>query len=200
MAGPVLFGGGLVALTAAQWEFTLSLGWRPLEDPAGAWPSGLALGPYGWLQDANFIVSGILLAAFAAGLHRGLPGSSRTGPALLFTSGIAMSLLAFETDPIDRTGPRSVPGAIHDAAFVLLAGSLLAALVLLWRRMRRHLPWRGHARYTLATALLTAACLALGGPAYYGFVAAFLAWFEVTALKLRREGRSHAERFRRPRT
>jgi hypothetical protein len=30
-----------------------------------------------------------------------------------------MALLAFETDPMDRAGPRTLHGSIHDAAFVL---------------------------------------------------------------------------------
>ena len=58
MAGPVLFVGVLVVLTVVQYDFMLRIGWQPLEDPAGAWPSGLALGPYGWVQISNFCGGG----------------------------------------------------------------------------------------------------------------------------------------------
>ena len=97
-----------------------------------------------------------------------------------------MALLAFETDPMDRAGPRTPHGMVHDAAFVLFVIALVPALFLLWRRMREDPRWRDHARYTLATALIASACLVLAGVAYYLFLAAVLAWFEVTAVKLRR--------------
>lgn len=184
MAGPALFGGGLVTLTALQYDFLLGIGWQPLADPPGVWPSGLSLGPYGWVQNLNFALSGSLLAVFAVGLHRGMREGSRAGPALLFVAGVAMALLAFETDPMDRAGPRTPHGWIHDAAFVLFVLALVPALVLLWRRMREDPRWRGHARYTLATALVASACLVLPGAAYYLFLAAVLAWFEVTAVQL----------------
>lgn len=76
MLGPVLFVTVILALTALQYDFMLEIGWRPLADPADAWPSGLALGPYGPLQDANFVASGLLLALFATGQTR-LGGRSR---------------------------------------------------------------------------------------------------------------------------
>ena len=166
----------------------LGMGWRPLADPAGAWPSGLALGPYGWVMDLGFAVSGILLMVFAFSLHHRMPRGSKAGPALLFLSGAAMALLAFETDPIRRTGPRSWHGLVHDVAFVVFAVTLLLALLALWRRMRIHLEWRRHAHLTLATAIVCTVCLILPGVAFYGFLAAALAWIEATALKLRASG------------
>ena len=41
-------------------------GYRPLRHPV----SSLALGPGGWVQAANFAVTGILILAAAAGLSR----------------------------------------------------------------------------------------------------------------------------------
>jgi uncharacterized membrane protein YidH (DUF202 family) len=184
MTGPVLFGGGLVTLTALQYDFLVGIGWEPLRDPSGAWPSGLSLGPYGWVQDLGFAVSGLLLAVFAVGLHRGITGGSRSGPALLFVAGIAMALLAFETDPMDRAGPRTLHGSVHDAAFVIFVLALIPALFLLWRRMCKDTAWQAHARYTLATALATMVWLVLPGIAYYLFLIAILTWFEATAMWL----------------
>jgi hypothetical protein len=186
MVGPVIFAATLLALTLAQYDFMLGIGWRPLGDPAGAWPSGLALGPYGWAQTLNFVLCGILLTLFAAGLHLGLTGGrgSRTGPTLLFLAGAAMAFMGFETDPIRRTGPRTPHGLIHDLAFVLFVLALLPALFFLWRRFREDLAWRGHARYTLATGVIATLSLLLPGVAYYVFVAVVLVWFEATALRL----------------
>src|SRR5215218_8472023 len=104
MMGPALFGSVLLALSALEYDFMLGIGWRPLSDPAGAWPSGLALGHYGPVQVANFVASGLLLALFALGLHLGTTDGrgSRLGPALLSMAGTAMALMGFETDPIRR--------------------------------------------------------------------------------------------------
>jgi len=186
MLGPVLFITVLLALTTLQYDFLLGIGWRPLADPAGAWPSGLALGPYGPLQDANFVASGLLLALFSLGLNIGTTDgrSSPLGPALLFVAGIAMALMGFETDPIQRVGPRSLHGLVHDAAFVLFILAMLAALFSLWRGFRKHLRWRGHAHYTLATGMLAMLLLPLPGVAYYLFIVTLLLWIFVTAVRL----------------
>lgn len=186
MLGPVLFAAVLLALSAIEYDFMLGIGWRPLSDPAGAWPSGLALGPYGQAQVGSFVVSGVLLMGFAAGLHLGASGGcgSRVGPALLFVAGTAIALMAFETDPIRRTGPRTLHGWIHDAAFVLFVIAVLAAFFFLWKRFRKDPRWQDHARYTLVTGVLAALLLLLPGIAYYLFLLAVLAWFEATALRL----------------
>jgi Protein of unknown function (DUF998) len=186
MMGPALFGTVLLALSALEYDFMLGLGWRPVADPAGAWPSGLALGPYGPVQIANFVVSGLLLAFFALGLHLGSTNGrgSPFGPALLLLAGTAMSLMGFETDPIRRIGPRSLHGLIHDAAFVIFILCFLAALFSLRRRFKADPRWRGHARYTLATEIIAVLLLLLPGVAYYLFVVTLLAWVEATAIRL----------------
>ena len=186
MVGPVLFGVVLMALTAVQYDFMIGIGWRPLEDPAGAWPSGLALGPYGWAQVLNFVVSGLLLMLLAVGLHCTAASGhgSRIGPILLFVAGGAMALMGFNTDPILREGPRTLHGLVHDLAFALFVLSLLSALFFLWRSLRRDAPWRGHARYTLATGVIATLLISLPGVAYYLFIAVVLTWMEVTAIQL----------------
>jgi len=186
MVGPFLFGTVLVALTVIEYDFMFGIGWRPVADPAGAWPSGLALGPYGALLVASFVVSGLMLALFAAGLHAGATGGSGSpvGPALLFVAGIAMALMGLRTDSIQRTGPRTMHGLVHDLAFVLFVCALLAAVFTLRRRFRAHPGWRPHANYTLATGMIAGSSLALQGAAYYLFIFTVLAWIEVSAIRL----------------
>jgi hypothetical protein len=188
MVGPVLFATVLLILTVLQYDFMRGIGWQPLRDPAGAWPSGLALGPYGWVQVSNFIFSGILLMIFAAGLHFGATDGrgSRVGPAFLFVGGTAMALMGFETDPIRNTGPRTLHNLIHDLAFALFVLALLPAFFFLWRRFREDALWQNHARYTLITGVLAIVLFLLPGAAYYLFLAVVLVWFEVTAVKLLR--------------
>jgi hypothetical protein len=186
MVGPVLFATVLLALTVVQYDFMIGIGWRPIGDPAGAWPSGLALGPYGSVQIVNFVASGLLLAIFAVGLHLGVTGGrgSRAGPSLLFAAGAAMTLMGFETDPIRRTGPRTLHGLIHDLAFTLFVLALLPAFFFLWRRFRKDPWWRGHARYTLFTGVVAALLFLLPGVAYYLFIAVVLLWIGTTGAKL----------------
>ena len=186
VAGPVLFASVLVVLTIFQYDFMLGIGWRPLADPAGAWPSGLALGPYGSVQILDFVVSGVLLMVFAVGLHFAVTDGrgSRVGPSLLFVAGTAMALMGFETDPIRRTTPRTLHGWIHDLAFVLFALTLLSALFFLWQRLRKDPHWRNHSHYTLATGILAALVLVLPGVAYYLFLVVVLLWVGATGAKL----------------
>jgi len=184
--GPLLFVSVLLALSVLEYDFMLGIGWRPVASPAGAWPSGLALGPYGLAQVANFVVSGLLLAFFSLGLHLEASDGhdSPLGPALLFVAGTAMTLMGFETDSIRRIGPRSLHGLIHDASFVIFVLAFLAALFALWRRFEADPRWRGHARYTLVTGILAVLLLLLPGVAYYLFIVTLLAWIEVTAICL----------------
>jgi hypothetical protein len=184
--GPVLFATVIFALSVLEYDFMLGIGWRPVADPAGAWPSGLALGPYGLSQVANFVLSGLLLAFFSLGLHLGARDGhgSPLGPAFLFVAGSAMTLMGFVTDPIQRIGPRSVHGIIHDAAYVIFVLAFLAALFSLWWRFEAYPRWRGYARYTLATGIIAVLLLLVPGVAYYLFIVTLLVWIEVTAICL----------------
>ena len=187
MIGPGLFGGVLLTLSVLEYEFMLGIGWQPMADPAGAWPTGLALGPYGTAQIANFLVSGFLLCLFALGLHLEVAtgrASAAPGTTLLFVAGVAMMLMGFRTDPIERAGPRSWHGLIHDCAFVVFVLAFLAALCFLWWGWRRDERWRGCARYTLATGMLAVLLLLLPGVAYYLFLVTLLVWIEVIAVSL----------------
>jgi uncharacterized protein DUF998 len=188
--GPVLFAGVLVALSFAEYDFMVGIGWLPVADPAGAWPSGLALGPFGDVQVANFVVSGLLLCLFALGFYlevSGEIGRAPIGPVLLFIAGVAMALMGFRTDPIERVGPRSLHGLIHDSAFLTFVLAFLAALFFLWWGLRGDARWQRHARYTLATGILAVLLLMLPGVAYYLFLVVVLAWIEVTAIRLWRQ-------------
>jgi hypothetical protein len=185
--GPVLFGGILLTLSVLEYNFMLGIGWQPVADPAGAWPSGLALGPYGAAQIANFVVSGFLLCLFALGLYLEIASrhaSTSPGTALLFLAGVAMTLMGFRTDPIERVRSRSLHGLIHDSAFVVFVIAFLAALFFLWWGLRWDARWQDHARYTLATGIMAMLLLLLPGVAYYLFLVTLLAWIEVTASRL----------------
>lgn len=187
VVAPAMFGATIVALTVAQYDFLLGLGWRPVGDASGVpWPSGLALGPLGAVQVANFVLFGLALVLFAVGLHRGLAGGSKAGPALLAVAGVAMVLAGFKTDPDISGGPQSWHGMIHGIAYLLIVFSVLPCFFFLWWRMRKDSRWRGHGLYTLVTGVVMVILfLTPWSVSFYFFLALLLAWVEVTALKLR---------------
>lgn len=183
---PVMFGTIVVALTVAQYDFMTGLGWRPFGGSSGVtWPSGLALGPLGQVQVANFVLFGMALIFFSVGMHRGLAGGSKAGPALLAVAGVAMVLAGFKTDPDISDGPQSWHGMIHGVAYLLLVFSLLPAFFFLWWRMRKDPLWRGHGVYTLITGVLMVVLfLTPWSTSFYLFLALMLVWVEVLALRL----------------
>lgn len=186
---PVAFGAIVIFLTVVEYDFMASLGWHPVRSSDVPWPSGLALGPLGWLQVINFVVFSSLLIAFALGLHRGVAAGGRgswVGPALLAVAGVAMVLAGFKTDPDISGGPQTWHGLIHGLAYLLFVFSLLPSFFFLWWRLRRDPLWRGYDLYTLITGVLYVLLFLRSEPvAFYLFLALTLVWIEVMAIRLR---------------
>jgi hypothetical protein len=134
-------------LSLAQSEFMRALGWD-------LWPSGLALGPYGWGQVLNFVVLGVLIIAFGLGVGQAVqPGRlSWLGPLFLVVSGAGETLAAFNTDPPNAAA--SWHGQIHSVAFVVFMISLLIGYLATF--VRRDPLWRGSRRYLLLALPLLA--------------------------------------------
>jgi Protein of unknown function (DUF998) len=189
LVGAAVFAVVVVFLTLVEYGFMLRLGWNPLGSSDVPWPSGLALGPLGWLQVLNFAFFGLTLIFFALGLHRGVAPSGRlswVGPTLLVVAGVALVLAAFKTDAHLMQGPQTWHGAIHFVAFLLLALSFLLSLFFWWRRLGRDPRWRGYAIYTLITALLYLVLLFASAWqwGFYLFLANVLIWVGLMALHL----------------
>ncbi|PRX96632.1 DUF998 domain-containing protein [Allonocardiopsis opalescens] len=136
LAGPVY-----VAVSSAQ--AVLREGFDPARH---AW-SQLALGEFGWVQVANFVLSGAMVIAFAVGLRRAL----RSGPAALWAPVLigvfGLSMVVAGIFPVDAGGgfPAGVPApaAMSAGALVHLASGavgfpcLAAGLWVLARRLGR---------------------------------------------------------------
>ncbi len=185
--GPLLFGGVVTTLTILKYDFLLSLGWHPLYAPTFDWPSGLALGKYGWIMTATFILSGFMLTLFASGLRLNLPRSriSLIATFVLSLAGLALASLAFTTDPTIRSTPATWHGQLHDLAFVLLGITLMSAMILLGFAFRHTVYWRSLSNYTWGTALLAVPTFSLKGAAFYVFLLAVLVWSEVISIRLK---------------
>ena len=139
--------------------------------------SQLALGEWGWVQIANFVLAGVLNMLYATGLWRRLhPGRAGTwGPLLIGAYGLGLVVVGvFRTDPAHGFPPGVVAptqpswhGAIHalGGLFVFVA---LAAALLVFTRFFLERKERGWAFYCLASAILILAIF------FWGFTAAAL--------------------------
>lgn len=182
--GPLLLGGVIALLTILERDFMLSIGWK-LNTPLD-WPSGLALGPLGWLMTATFLVSGILIILFAAGLRLSLPSvwSARIASWLLIAAGFGMIGLISPTDKTIRTTPKTWHGILHDSSFVVIGVTLFPAMILLGFAFLKDERWKDLAVYTWLTVALAVPTFWMKGFAFYVFLVAILLWCEMVALRL----------------
>jgi len=186
--GPILFASVLTVLTFVEYDFLLSLGWHPINNPTFDWPSGLALGKYGWVMTATFILSGVLMALLAIRLFLEFAPApaSKVGTTLFVLAGLALTALSFTTDPTIRDTPATWHGQLHDLSFVLLGLTLFPAMIVLGFAFRQNEKWKNLSAYTWLTLALAAPAFALKGAAFYIFLLAILVWNEVVALRLKR--------------
>jgi hypothetical membrane protein len=146
IVGPPLF-----TLTFLGQEVFRADEYSPMAEPVSA----LEAGPNGWVQQANFVVFGLLTAAFAIGLHRGVRQSVRgvAGPALLLASSVGLVLAAVFPLREDAAGVTYDPGG-HIIAGLLFFLSSAIGLIVLSRRLAHDPRWRSLATYVLASGVL----------------------------------------------
>jgi len=183
LIGPVLFGFIVTTFTILKYDFLLSLGWHPLNAPTFDWPSGLALGEYGWIMTATFLLSGLMMTIFASGLRLSLSTvrPAGFGSLILSLAGLALMGLAFTTDPTIRSTPFTWYGRLHDLSFVMFGLTLMPAMILLGYAFQLDLRWKDLSIYSVLTVALALPAFWLKGPAFYVFLVAVLVWSEVTA-------------------
>jgi len=163
---------GPAFITTFLVEGATRFGYRPSRHPV----SSLALGPRGWIQTANFAVTGTLVLAGAAGLGRAADPalSSRAGRALIGAAGAGLiGAAVFATDPVSGYPPGtpdaltqpSRTGMMHNLAAVpVFLGLPAAAFTCSWQSVRT-----GHRRFGLycaATATTMLATMALAGAGF----------------------------------
>jgi hypothetical membrane protein len=101
----------------------------------------LETGPLGWIQSTNFVLTGVMVAAFAVGLARA--GAGRWAPRLLvlYAAGLAAAGI-FTADPMAGfpAGADETPswhGTLHFAAGGVGFLAMVAACLVLGRRFGR---------------------------------------------------------------
>jgi hypothetical protein len=166
---------GPVFVTAFLIQGAIREGYRPSRHPV----SSLALGPRGWVQAANFAVTGTLFLAGGAGLWRARdpadhPLSTAAGPTLIGAAGAGLiGAAVFATDPVSGYPPGtpdalvapSRTGMVHNLAAVpVFVGLPAAAFICAWQSAR--IGQRGFARYSAATATIMLATTVLAGAGF----------------------------------
>jgi hypothetical membrane protein len=145
IAGPVLF-----TLTFVGQELFRMEEYSPLAEQVSA----LEAGPNGWIQQANFLVFGILTMVFAIGLHHGLRPSrfGVVGPALFFVTGVAAIMAGVFPLREDAAGVTYDPGGHMPAGIAFFLGSTLAIIVIAFR-VARDPAWRSLRAFLVAVAV-----------------------------------------------
>jgi hypothetical protein len=197
LIGPSLF---VATFTIAGW---LRPGYRARE----MFVSELSLGPRGWIQIANFIITGVLLLLFARGVTAQFRDgkASRAGPILLTIIGIGfLASGPFVMDsPSTPADQMSWHGRLHGNVFgaLVFALSPVSCFVFL-RRFRADPAWRPLRWLTIAAGITTAwavlflaiaptrppeapnAFNAWNGAVQRVFVITYLAWIFMCAWRL----------------
>jgi hypothetical protein len=185
-------------------------GYSALHQPV----SMLSLEAGGWVQIANFAVTGLLMVACAVGLRRAL-GSGRGamwGPLLIGIYGVGLvGAGVFSADPsfgyppgapLGPAASFSVHGRLHEVASYMVFGPLMAACFVFARRFAAEPGRRGWAAYSILTGLALPVFIAVafnawssGSAANFGGVFQRMAiitgwgWIALVALRTLRERR-----------
>jgi hypothetical protein len=141
VAAPALFALGVVVITWAEWDYLRGLGFTLTDHGHSAWPSGLAQGPVGWAQIANYAVFGILLLVFFTGLRsQFLQRNSRRVASILLTGwAIGWMLAAFPEDGPPFGEPITSLGYLHGVGFVCVVLFGMTGMVTTGVALRRNM-------------------------------------------------------------
>ncbi len=162
---------------------------RPGYSQTANFISDLGVGSYAVIQNANFVIFGLLSIGFALGLREGLPAPLRRalkagiGLVILFGLGI-IGAGVFPEDYLSEV-PHTLASSI---AFL----AIIAAQLLIWQGLRHAdtATWSRYRLYSLMSGILSfvlvwfSSSTAYPGAAQRIFLAVPWLWIEVSGLKL----------------
>lgn len=165
--------GGPLFVIAFLIEGAARADYDPIRHPV----SSLSLGPSGWTQIANFVVTGLLMLLFASGLCQTLRASGRPstwGPLLIGAYAIGLvGAGVFVADPVSGYPPgtpgqgvHTWHGNLHDFPFSLMVFAALAASCFVFTRRFAGWGQRGWAVYSAVTGVLIVIGFGLSGQAF----------------------------------
>jgi len=154
MAGAVLF---VAAFTIQAWMY-----------PGYSWTamfvSELSLGPHGWIQILNFVLTGALVLMFGRGLRAyfSAGAASLAGPLLVQCMGVCLMVSGpYTTDPSALSGPPTTHGLVHGIFGALFFTLAPVCCFVFYRRFRSDPAWRPLAGWTLAAGVLLSLGIAM---------------------------------------
>lgn len=193
MLAPVVFLTGVTLITWAEYEFMSGLGWTITDHGDSAWPSGLAQGPHGWAQIANFALTGILLLTFFIALRKEFRNkrSRRAASALLLLLGAGFVLAAFPEDGPPFGEPQTLFGILHGIGFIAIVLASFGAPLATAFALRGDERWRGYPFLSALAAVaifvfmfllvfLLEVATTIG---IYGFFLCLFGWIELVAFR-----------------
>lgn len=126
--------------------------------------SALAAGSSGWVQNANFLLFGSLMIAYAVGLHLGVRPSrvGVAGFAFLVLSGIGLLWVGL-IPATDATGAFDENRLLHIPGFIMTFLGAAIGLIVMSRRMARDPKWKSVATYALACGIVMLVLFLVGG-------------------------------------
>jgi hypothetical protein len=147
---------GPLFVTVAAAQYLGRDGYDLRRDPL----SVLSLGSLGWIQIANFVVAGLLIVAFAAGVRRVLhPGRGGTwGPLLI--GGFGVGLIGggvFVTDSAGTAASHSWHAIAHDVAAGVALDAMIVACFVVARRFAK----QGQRGWAVASVVVGVVALAV---------------------------------------
>ncbi|MFF2242842.1 DUF998 domain-containing protein [Arthrobacter sp. NPDC058130] len=200
---------GMVGAVLFVAVFTV-FGWLcPGYSPTSMFVSELSLGPYGWVQMLNFVLTGALMVVFGRGLaaHFSAGAASRSGPVLVQCMGASLMVSGlFATDPSAMFDQASAHGVVHGIFGALFFTLAPVSCFVFYRRFRSDLPWRPMAGWTLAAGIVLTLGIGLlkfsqqPGSVLFDWkgllqriiLVTFMAWMFAVACGLRRRYRGEA--------
>jgi hypothetical membrane protein len=168
IAGPIIFAVAALVHSLLRPDHSL------MEHPVSA----LAAGPSGWVQNANFLLFGLLMIAYAVGLHLGVRPSrwGVVGFAFLVLSGIGLMWGGF-FPATDATGAFQDDRLLHIPGFIMTFVGGGIGLILMSRRMAGDMRWKSLASYALASGIAMLVLILVGGGLVRPPGAPLHAWF-----------------------
>jgi hypothetical membrane protein len=199
---------GVLAPVLFTIGFTVAGFLKPDHSPVRDVISDLGVGPYAWIQNTNFSVTGVLLVAFAFTFYQRMrPVLTRsqltvTG-LLLVLSGLGFLVAAYfhVPSPDDPPALRMREGLLHMAGFLTIFVPFIVALLIVGWRLRHEFAWQRLGWYSLVTAIAAfvlatllfivanpALPLQLGGVVSRILIVQTLAWHAVVGWRFLRDG------------
>ena len=151
--------------------------------------SDLGVGSYAILQNANFVIFGLLSVGFALGLRAGLPAphgrAIKAGIGLVVLFSVAMMLAGIFSEGCLLGKPHTI---VSSVAFL----AIISAQLLIWHGLRsaETAVWGRYRTYSLISGVLSLILVWFSSSADYPgaaqriFIAVPWIWIEVSGLKL----------------